>query len=503
MNICFHQYFVLYHVCIKLSLFELCTHFVHFRVEFCESNRMKVEETIDTEFEMTLPDWNKFFDLNNDRKIAPIDKDKVDVYLKQFEKALDQTATNLYRDRYLCFLRHCQTEEFEFVKSACRAEMRKSVTYAVDISLSKDGHVHETQCECAAGMGPNAHCKHVCAVLHACTVFRRLGTVHVEQTCTEKLQTFHHTKRYLGSPLHSRSINMPGAGEVSNVDFDPRPAEYRNTKWYPSYFQNICLNYKGISTMPIFQTVAPANTLAAAHDHDYLQETPESNFLTAIGISDISKNERDSIEQQTRGQSKNERWFEEREIRLQSSNFGRICKATDRTDFGKLACSYLKTTKIRSDAILHGQKYEKAAVQKYEKDRGVQVTDCGIFVSRTKPYIGASPDGVVNGELLCEVKCPYTAKDKEISHLTVPYLKPHGDTYTLSSNHDYFYQIQGQLFCTEKSVCDLNVYTLKDIKYIRIKRDDQFISDMLAKLELFYTNHFEQALLEKRFYRTS
>ena len=44
-----------------------------------------------------------------------------------------------------------------------------------------------------------------------------------------------------------------------------------------------------------------------------------------------------AIEERTRGQAKNITWKLERTKRLSSSMFGRICKATDRTDKIKLA----------------------------------------------------------------------------------------------------------------------------------------------------------------------
>lgn len=55
----------------------------------------------------------------------------------------------------------------QFIKYSCCAEMKKSVVYEIDVCMDKDGFIVECQCECAAGMGPNAHCKHVCAVLLA------------------------------------------------------------------------------------------------------------------------------------------------------------------------------------------------------------------------------------------------------------------------------------------------------------------------------------------------
>lgn len=48
-------------------------------------------------------------------------------------------------------------------------------------------------------------------------------------------------------------------------------------------------------------------------------------------------------------------------------------------------------------------------------------------MSKTLPFLGASPDRVVNDDVICEVKCPFSAKDKDISPVTVPYLKLEGE----------------------------------------------------------------------------
>ena len=254
--------------------------------------------------------------------------------------------------------------------------------------------------------------------------------------------------------------------------------------------------------MPIFQLFEPANIRASSHDHDYLVRTPEEIFLDSISVSSITDEQISNIENRTRGQSGNDLWFEERKKRIQSSNFGRICKATDRTDKQKLAVDLIKAKTFHSRATEHGIKFEKHAVKMYEKVNSVKVENCGIFVSPSMPFLGASPDGIVSDSLIVEVKCPFVAKDKEITPLTVPYLKAVGSGLELPCNHNYYYQVQGQLFCTGRSVCDFVVYTNEDFKYVRIERDNEFISSMLEKLRDFYTHYFEPALLNEFYYKT-
>ena len=452
------------------------------------------------EFTMDLPDISKYKDIHNGTKLVDVTLTLVTTYLNLFDKKLENSAIQLYKERYLLYVRSTEMASYQHIKSVCRAEMKRSVTYNLDISFT-DGTVHEAQCECAAGMGPQAHCKHICALLYGMVEFTETGTIRVEETCTEKLQTFHKAKKLKGSPMKAKDLNMPGADQVSSAGYDPRPVQCRNLEGYPSYFRSICMNFRGISTMPIFQIFEPANAFAQAHDHDYERFTPEMMFLNSMRVESITETEIISIEVQTRGQSSNPKWTDERSKRLTSSNFGRIVKATVKTDFDKLASDLINTKHINTEAINHGRKYERCAIERYNIDHDVTVQDCGIFVSKDHPYIAASPDGIVDSDVLCEVKCPFKARNSDINSQNVPYLLFTDGCCSLDKKHNYYYQVQGQLLCANRKFCDFIVYTISDVKYIRIVRDEQFIKDMLVSLKKFYDNYFKNAVLKKFFYK--
>lgn len=89
--------------------------------------------------------------------------------------------------RYIRFVRKAVTsdERAHFFQSVLWAEMKKSVTYTVDIQVSHEGVIVEGQCECGAGQGPSAHCKHVGATLYALDAFLTTGNLICEQTCTQ------------------------------------------------------------------------------------------------------------------------------------------------------------------------------------------------------------------------------------------------------------------------------------------------------------------------------
>ena len=476
------------------------------RLEAYDRNKNFVKsDSVGVSFEMDIPDSTSFKDINSDIILPNVSIETLETYLNLVDKRIDDKSKNLYQEKYLLYVRFSKTDDV-YIKARCAAQMSKRVTYEIDISLDDNGIIMECQCDCGAGMGPTAHCKHVCAVILGLIDFSSNKSINVRSTCTSKLQTFHHTKQFTGSPLKASELKIRKSESSSslslNASFDPRPEHLRNRPEYATEFRNACINAASeCPTMPITQCYPPANPFALAHDHDYQKDTPEEYFLKQSNVTEINHEDVKRIEKQTRGQSNNQSWFNERCIRLSSSNFGRICKATSRTDFPNLATSLTQTQKIKAKALDHGIKYEGAAVQNYETVTGQSTMQCGIFVSKEMPFLAASPDRVINDDLLLEVKCPFTAKGKEINQNTVPYLELINNELKLREDHDYFYQIQGQLMCSDRKSCDFVVYTIQDIKIIRINRDERFITNMKAKLVHFFHSHFRQAVLQTFYYR--
>lgn len=349
-------------------------------------------------------------------------------------------------------------------------------------------------------MGPESHCKHIQAVLWGLLCWGSSGVIDIEETCTQRLQTFHRAKRMKGSPLKAQGLQLGS----SDCDFDPRPPEFRNDPQYQSLFRDIVVNTACNSSMnmPILQLYEPANPYHTHHDHGFYTEKPlEELFLQEEGISVIDEAQLAKTEEMTRGQNKNKMWQVERCKRIQSSMFGRVCKATAATNFANLAASLTKYNNVTSNAIKHGVKYEATAVQKFEEMNKISTIESGIVVARSHPYLACSPDRLLGDDALLEVKCPFSSRDQLITPVTVPYLVSCDEGLQLDRNHAYYYQIQGQLFCTGRSYCKFVVYTFEDIKVIRIDRNDEFISDMVQKLTQFYYDYFRDAVLQRFYYK--
>ena len=206
------------------------------------------------------------------------------------------------------------------------------------------------------------------------------------------------------------------------------------------------------------------------------------------------------IEEQTRGQSGNHLWDEEREWRLTASRFGAICKATERRNMLILAKSILKPPKLKGDAVLHGLMQEENAAKKFSELTGLKVKPCGLFIDEELSYLAASPDGLVgqDEDSLLEIKSPYTQRNSKIDKAYLfPFLEDKNGELKLKRNHDFFFQIQGQLHICKKKVCYFVVYTFIDVHIEKIEADSQFFAEkMLPHLSNFWKTHYLPCIMQ-------
>ncbi|KAK3109052.1 hypothetical protein FSP39_021893 [Pinctada imbricata] len=99
------------------------------------------------DFTMTLPSEKLYFDLNSDREFPCVTSANVCCFLEQYDKQVEKISKEMYKEKFLIYIRSAMENNLFFLRSACRAEMSKSVTYKIDISFDSDGHVHQAQCD--------------------------------------------------------------------------------------------------------------------------------------------------------------------------------------------------------------------------------------------------------------------------------------------------------------------------------------------------------------------
>ncbi len=236
---------------------------------------------------------------------------------------------------------------------------------------------------------------------------------------------------------------------------------------------------------------------------DYLAEMKQSYYNTKVVIT---QEEAVNIERDTREQARSEQWKDERRKRLTASRVGGIAKMKATTKRSKKVKELLYSMFRGNEATRYGMEMEEVTRQEYTTHQqqsghqGLAVGNAGLFVSLANPWLAASPDGLVHDPNnapqhlgLVEIKTPHSVCNMSlVEACTKPTFcleqqeKDGNITHRLKRRHDYFYQIQCQLYCTDRQWCDFVLRTEKELHIERIYRDNTWWEGQLPRLQSFY-----------------
>lgn len=128
-------------------------------------------------------------------------------------------------------------------------------------------------------------------------------------------------------------------------------------------------------------------------------------------------------------------------------------------------------------AMQRGTELEPIARGLYEAESGVMVEQEGFVCHAAIEWFGASPDGLVGGDGLIEIKCPNTATHIEFMRSRKP-------------DNRYQWQMLAQMACTDRQWCDFVSYDDRLPEHLqliceRFHRDDERITQMEAEIRGF------------------
>ncbi|XP_022808865.1 uncharacterized protein LOC111345840 [Stylophora pistillata] len=208
------------------------------------------------------------------------------------------------------------------------------------------------------------------------------------------------------------------------------------------------------------------------------------SIIEKISVDDDRINE---IENATREQSRSSQWHAERFPRITASKCKRalIKETTSPTKAMQEILCYNKA--FQSQYMKDGVKSELEIINQYSKCTGNEVQPCGFFVSKSHPFLGASPDGLVGDNGSIEVKKihPQDSETLETALLRLNIVKA---TDSINENHPYYYQIQQQLFCTGRKWTDFIASDGIKLFIKRVVYNPEFWNTKLSRLEQFYYN---------------
>ncbi|XP_049524241.1 uncharacterized protein LOC119454233 [Dermacentor silvarum] len=187
-------------------------------------------------------------------------------------------------------------------------------------------------------------------------------------------------------------------------------------------------------------------------------------------------------------------WHKARACRITSTLAHRILRHRGPNE--DLAEKIIRQNRITTAAMIYGIKLEPAGRAWFAYHENVIVHELGFVLKDSQPWLGCSPDGVIEcphseTELL-EIKCPYSKRsgqEKFLEGKSLAYLTTSGGACHLKTSHEYYTQVQVALYTLGLKVCKFLVYTPKEQLLVVVNRCDEFLSEAIPKLEEFYFHH--------------
>lgn len=218
-----------------------------------------------------------------------------------------------------------------------------------------------------------------------------------------------------------------------------------------------------------------------------------------------SDEERTNIERETVLQSDCSKWMEMRRNLLTASNFGKIINKRSTTS-GSIVKSLLYQKDLSCvNSIKHGKINEKIALSQLEQQENIKIIPCGLFIDKNHPFLGATPDGVIDENRIVEIKCPVsgfrTNLEDAVKNRKITFWKYDNGQLFINKKHHWYFQVQGQLNITGRKECLFAVWTgsNEQIKTEIIQCDQKLWNNhMVPKLKTFYLESLLPELLDPR-----
>ena len=407
------------------------------------------------------------------------------------------------------------------------------------VIAEKNGKVLAGPCYCMAGLGES--CTHVAALLFAIEAavrIREIKSVTAEKaywmlpSSLDKVKYSPVSEIDFDSPQSKKQcldkqIKVDGKVPVKHTNRQiaavPAPSENEITNFYSMISQS--------NTKPaVLSLVAPFSDryipacfsekfpkLMTEYYNEDAWRLPTFDELMQYCKTlqfNISQEQIDNVEEATREQANSEAWYNFKAGRISSSTMKACCRTNPKkpsVSLIKRIC-YPSENKFVTEATAWGCQHEAVAIEAYKqimnnKHTNFKVVKCGFVISKEYPFMGASPDSIVScdccGMGCAEVKCPFCIRHKEIeAGLNLKYfcLVYKDDTYTLSKEHSYFYQLQSQLHIVRPSLYgDFILWTEKEIFIERILPDMDFWQETVGKAKNFFYQCLLPELVAKYF----
>ncbi|XP_022312596.2 uncharacterized protein LOC111117719 [Crassostrea virginica] len=428
-----------------------------------------------------------------------------------------------------------ENSDYCYIKSNCKPSMKIKVSvgnlgkvtdsYSLHVCLVKEtGKIESAYCDCKAG--ECGLCAHAGALMY--TVSK------VKNACTSQECQWNRPRSMKKKPDPLKVIDIQ-LSENERCTGKPYPDVYQAgpCKDPDQFLQDLMSGMDEVNPRCVlYQTLAckPADISSFLSTYEVpSEEIPDDVDLNTVEYQQkfrefmenltLSSNTCENLEIGTRGQSINNNWIEARNCLITASEMGDVCKRKTKCPDAlvRRLMGYTQPPK-QVKSLTYGRSNEKKGIKAYVKEHSskcgkenVKYCTRGLHVNPKYPFLGASADGLIHcercGTGLVEVKCPYGRKESQWRNMTpnecaqdISFCCELSDLNNLSLklNHNYMYQVQGQLALYELEWVDFVVWTKKGCNVQRIPFDANMWAEMLVKLKKFYVTCVIPELFTRR-----
>ena len=422
-----------------------------------------------------------------------------------------------------------------YLRSQVLPSMKKSTVYACCFVLSSTGTVLRVHCGCPVGV--DGRCNHAAATLFSLVEFCVEREKLEAESCTSKPCKWNVPRKRKGDvvPIANmtfikhdyskpkekrRSLLPPGKDVRAPHQMQWSEERVKNMLILVKQYQeknNCVAGWSHIlpqdAVLESDSNEKEEKTEAAVDDFGLvspIKEHPVSLSEIKFRCEKVKKKlmftdeKIEQIEKQTREQSNEELWHQQRQYRITASKCHRVATRKESTSPTKIIKEVLKYNKpFQSKYMKEGLEKEEFIIQAYidkmngEGHKSIEVDRCGFFVSSTHGFLGASPDALVSdpsetdSKGLLEVKYIQVHENESLNEALVRKricVQGNCSAVNMNKKHQYYFQIQQQMFVTGRKWTDFVVQGSQssDLFCERISFTQTYLTTTLPRLEHFF-----------------
>lgn len=426
--------------------------------------------------------------------------------------------------------------KFCLLKGTCRPSQKINDTpHKLWLCLCKEtGKILTTHCTCMAGMSQT--CNHVAAALFRIESACRMGLNN--PPCTSKACAWLPNNQPV-KPMKISDLKLGRDNFGKKRKTTAQLNSSKKRKFNPIAKSNYKLSITDIADavksvckdsescllltiLPKMNTDLSTSTLSTpvkSMSSILLTSNSEKEFLDK-SLKYFTAEHICAVEKKTRGQSENPDWMLFRkhvitasiahDVMTRCSTLKRGTEKSKEVDLTNVYKNISGENRLNPDlpALKYGRCMEANAVDSFIASfkinhKQVCITECGLFLLAGLPYIGGSPDRIIEcsccGKACLEIKCPYsirhTAPLDPSVHLS--YMKKEDGKIFLNRKHKYFTQCQVQMASTGLSHCYFYVWTTHGSFLEKLEFLGTEWIETKNSLQNFYENHYLKHLFKQ------